>query len=547
MDQNNNKSTVAIVGGGSSGLVAAKYACEYGLIPTIFEKRETIGGLWSPKNTDNAVWDGLQTNVTNFFMAFSDHSYNESFPMFSTNKECFDYFSSYMKKNDLEKYVKYNSPVTEAKLLDDQRWSVKYGSDNRIETFDFLISAAGLHEKPNIPEFEGQNEFKGLVLHTDQFRLNDQRINGKKVVVLGNSYSGVDVSQNCVDLAESVVNIFKRPYMIARRLTKMKTKATENKKNIFNIIPIDHAFFRREVQYQFDGKNEEESKVLKQMEMNGMNFEQANKELSHPDLFYDVNDEGAIRLAIADNYWSYVKEKKIIPKRDNIKKVTSNGVYTNDGTFYECDVLIYATGYKLGINFFDEKTQKLIEYDPDNYKMPYLQYKLTLHPNLPTLGFLCQNEGIFFSASELQAKWLAMLFSGKKAYPPKEDMIKEIDRLREKRKSKSKEQYVYGEHIAIIDMLAKECDALPDFDLIKEKDPELYKYLWERVTLSIHFTVGTKNEEFGRKLMKRLDDIYNQEYEFDHDDLYKHESITLLAEKFCSKPNQYLNMNIYKT
>ena len=157
--------TVAIIGAGSSGLTAAKYCVENGLLPTIFERSHTIGGLWAPENKRSAAWDGLTANVSYYFMSFSDHTYPEKSPIFWGKSEVFAFLTSYMKKFDLEKYISYNTEVIKTSQLDDNRWNMSYQSENQeptSKTFDFLIIASGLHETPHIPKFENQCNFKGI-------------------------------------------------------------------------------------------------------------------------------------------------------------------------------------------------------------------------------------------------------------------------------------------------------------------------------------------------------------------------------------------------
>jgi cation diffusion facilitator CzcD-associated flavoprotein CzcO len=54
---------VAILGAGPSGIVAAKYAQEHGIIPVVFEKRAQPGGLWAQ---GTAIWDDMHTNVSKY-------------------------------------------------------------------------------------------------------------------------------------------------------------------------------------------------------------------------------------------------------------------------------------------------------------------------------------------------------------------------------------------------------------------------------------------------------------------------------------------------
>lgn len=230
-----------------------------------------------------------------------------------------------------------------------------------------------------------------------------------------------------------------------------------------------------------------------------------------------------------------------------MEKFTENGVYLDDGTFYDCDAVIFCTGYHLSISYLDEKSNKIVDYDPNDYKMPQLLYKLTVHPDLPNLGMICQNEGVFFTASELQAKYLSLLFTGKINQAPRDTMLKEIDELRKKRNLKLRLQYPYGEHIEIIDTMAKEMGVLPDFEKIKESDPKLYNQLWRMNTVSAHFILGTKNDAHARGIMNEIESITTKEYVFDDDDESYDPPISELARKFTEGSKIKVNLDIFKT
>eukprot|EP00051_Salpingoeca_urceolata_P019195 m.277108 g.277108 ORF g.277108 m.277108 type:complete len:667 (+) comp19371_c1_seq2:158-2158(+) len=60
---------VAIVGAGPAGLAAAKAALEEGLLPTVFERQQGLGGIWLG---NGPVWDSMHTNLSQFSCCFSD-------------------------------------------------------------------------------------------------------------------------------------------------------------------------------------------------------------------------------------------------------------------------------------------------------------------------------------------------------------------------------------------------------------------------------------------------------------------------------------------
>ncbi|EFJ53123.1 flavin-containing monooxygenase [Volvox carteri f. nagariensis] len=87
-----HRKTVAIIGGGLSGIAAAKAAVQAGLFPTIFDRRPALGGMW----TDGAAtYDSLHTNVSHFTCSFSDFPWPSSSPDFPSAREMGQYLTAY--------------------------------------------------------------------------------------------------------------------------------------------------------------------------------------------------------------------------------------------------------------------------------------------------------------------------------------------------------------------------------------------------------------------------------------------------------------------
>lgn len=84
----NKRERVAIIGSGPAGLVSAKYALEYGLVPTIFDRKNIPGGLWS---AGTAIWDQMYTNVSKYSVSFSDFPWPESSSIIPSAKDVFNY------------------------------------------------------------------------------------------------------------------------------------------------------------------------------------------------------------------------------------------------------------------------------------------------------------------------------------------------------------------------------------------------------------------------------------------------------------------------
>lgn len=59
---------VAIAGGGLAGLACAKYLCDFGFQPTVFERRSMLGGLVAAWQDPDGDW--IETGLHNFFGAY---------------------------------------------------------------------------------------------------------------------------------------------------------------------------------------------------------------------------------------------------------------------------------------------------------------------------------------------------------------------------------------------------------------------------------------------------------------------------------------------
>lgn len=473
------KKRVAIIGSGPCGLAACKYILEQDALlePIVYEKSDQIGGLWSESQSNpTAVWEGLYANISYFSMMFSDLAYPKSTHLIPSRSQINEYLNAYAEKFHLFKHIKLETKVDLIQQLDNKKWQLEVRdlktNQTYSEIFDFLIIASGLHSKPRIPVLENSNKFKGILMHSSRFRLNASELKAKKCLVVGHSYSATDISSRLVGHASLIVNLFKRPYLVSQRVMKLKHSQSNN----FNIIPNDFFWFNRALAYT----NFSQSKDL--IEFNSAHFKCVNLAQTNPkeiesDLYYDLSAETDIKATISDNYIEHTKQCRIIAKKGSIAKFSSNGVYLNDGSFLNVDAVIFCSGYDVNCEYFDRKTLEILDFDVEDSKCPFMTYKFTFHPDVDNLALMGLIDGLFFTCFELQAKWISLVFSGKKALPAKHLMKKEIEKLAKMRKSLKMNQYPF-EFNHLVDTLAFECDCLPDLARIKIEDPQLYNMLW---------------------------------------------------------------------
>lgn len=207
---------VAIIGAGAAGLVAAQQMRDHGMSPTIFEQSNRIGGVWlysdqvesdplglSPdERLHYSMYKSLRANLPRDLMAFEDHSFDDvsvgcsHIPRYPSHEHVLRYLQHFARANDLLKYVQFDRGVTKVSCSR-SKWRVDG------VRFDMVVVCNGHFFAPYVPPFTRLEAFQGLVLHSHNYRYPHE-FDGKRVLVLGSSASGVDIAREIASVAETV-------------------------------------------------------------------------------------------------------------------------------------------------------------------------------------------------------------------------------------------------------------------------------------------------------------------------------------------------------
>ena len=142
-----------------------------------------------------------------------------------------------------------------------------------------------------------------------------------------------------------------------------------------------------------------------------------------------------------------------------------------------------------------------------------------------------QRDDSFFLKNELQAKLAAMVFSGKKDLPCYEMMKEQIRRIENGRENGANEI----SYISLIELLSREVGCEPDFQQLKNNDPELYRMLRFNCPISAFMLLNTDKDKEARERLAEFDRLTNQVYQLN-------ESYTVqdIYDAFYEKNHLYL-------
>lgn len=261
---------VAIIGAGPSGISAAKYdpfiypsknqtanqtlryllAEKYFDHIDIFEQRSSVGGAWnySPTSTKigksvpvphlnphepveaptwidrdhgareavfvSPLYDRLETNIPKDLMRFADKPFPAHTQLFPRHHSVKQYLEDYAK--DTRSLIQFETQVVNVTLKDPSfsTWDLttrNLHTDAEVtRTYDAVVVASGHFNVPYLPEIPGieawDKSYPGAISHSKLYD-SPEPLRGKKVVVVGNSASGLDIGSQISEVSKGKVII----------------------------------------------------------------------------------------------------------------------------------------------------------------------------------------------------------------------------------------------------------------------------------------------------------------------------------------------------
>ena len=215
------KKRIAIIGAGPSGLAqlrAFQSAHEKGGEPqelVCFEKQSDWGGLWNytwrtgldenGEPVHGSMYRYLWSNGPKECLEFADYSFEEHFgrpiASYPPRAVLWDYIKGRVEKAGVRKFIRFNCPVRHISYDEANGTFTVIAHDHTTdtlstETFDHVIVASGHFSTPNVPEFEGFENFGGRILHAHDFR-DALEFKDKDLLLVGSSYSAEDIGSQC--------------------------------------------------------------------------------------------------------------------------------------------------------------------------------------------------------------------------------------------------------------------------------------------------------------------------------------------------------------
>ncbi|OEL15435.1 Flavin-containing monooxygenase FMO GS-OX-like 2 [Dichanthelium oligosanthes] len=377
--------TVAVVGAGAAGLVAARELLREGLGVAVFEKSGRAGGTWAydpraddadplsrdpagPGAVHGSLYASLRTNLPRELMGFS------GFPMagrvfagdaraFPGHREVLAFLDAFAEEHGVLERVRLRAEVLRVRPLgreQGERWVVAWrGEDGEVaeEVFDAVVVCNGHWTVPQVAKIRGIDNWRGKQMHSHNYRVSEP-FRDQNVVVVGMGVSGTDIALEISHVAKEV--------HVASRYSEDRLGKIEPYKNVW-----------------------------------------IHREVRNSELF-------------------------------------SSQTPSPSSSAVAADIILYCTGYQYHFPFLDLDGLTV----DDNRVGPLYNHVFPpkYAPNLSFVGLPIKT--IVFQSLELESKWVAAVLSGRATLPGEEGMMAAVrEHYRQMEEAGRPKRHTHEEHL----------------------------------------------------------------------------------------------------
>ncbi|KAL5393431.1 hypothetical protein DPSP01_000251 [Paraphaeosphaeria sporulosa] len=357
------KLRVVTIGGGISAMnlayeVMHGYDEEAGNLEDIvehcvYEKGEELGGTWVVNR-----YPGVACDVPAHIYTFPFEPNPNWTAFYASGPEIQAYFTRTVAKYNLARDVKLSHEIVHAQFDTHQGiWNLKVSHKGRVfdDWCNVLVSATGFLSHWKWPDIPGLHDFAGVKVHSAAWD-EEWDYSGKKVAVVGNGSSAIQIMPEVARSAARVVNFIRSPTWITPGLGsaliggEVNRVYSEEEKRRFREEPGELNRHRKEIQH---GSNKAFDLFVKDSSAQKAAFESTSQTMlsrlggntSLASKLTPTWEVGCRRATPGPGYLEAFTSPHVSLTTSPITRITPSGILTSDGTHHAVGAIICATGF----------------------------------------------------------------------------------------------------------------------------------------------------------------------------------------------------------
>ncbi|KWV48086.1 monooxygenase [Bradyrhizobium macuxiense] len=390
---------VLIVGAGVCAIALGVALGRLGIPYTIVEKQDEIGGTWYVNR-----YPGCGVDTPNHSYSFSFGARNPWTRYFAQRQELLDYLLKVVREYDIRKHLRLSTELVASRWDEGKRrWISTLKTARGEETFEStaLVSAIGQLNDPLPARFEGDEDFRGLKVHSALWS-DEIKLDGKHVAVIGTGATAMQLVPSIADRVASVT-VYQRTAQWARPVKGYSDPITEGAQWLLAHLPFYVQWYRFNMFWRYgDGL---------------LPFLRKDPAWPHPDravnkgndrhrqeltdfILSELRDRPDLiekcvptyppygkRILLDNNWFKTLTRPNVELVTDKIDHFAAEGIVTADGTSRQHDIIVISTGFKVSemaarLNITGRDGKNLKQAWRDDNPTAYLGLTVPAFPNL---------------------------------------------------------------------------------------------------------------------------------------------------------------------
>ncbi len=372
-----------VLGAGVAGLYQLHQLREQGLRVRAYEAGDDVGGTWYWNRYPGARFDSEAYIYQYLFSEelYKDWSWSQKFPDQPEIERWMHYVTDRL---DLRRDIQFSTWITSAHYDEDRgRWTIRTDRGDTIDA-QFFITCGGMLSAPMAKLFEGQDSFRGTLVHTSRWPKDGVELTGKRVGVVGIA-TGIQVIQTIADQVSHLTVFARTPqYVLPMKNPKYGEAEQAWYKSRFeelqSTVPRTFTGFEYDFEHAWaECTPERRREILEEI------YEDGSLKLwlaSFGEIFFSEEVSEEVSEFVRDKMRARLKDQRLLDvlvpsdygfgthrvplergylevyHRDNVElvgvrnnpiaRIRPEGIELADGTVHELDVIIMATGFDAG-------------------------------------------------------------------------------------------------------------------------------------------------------------------------------------------------------
>jgi 4-hydroxyacetophenone monooxygenase len=349
---------VLIVGAGVCAIALGVALGRLGIPYTIVEKNAELGGTWYINRYPGC---GVDTPNHSYSYSFTGNAWTR---YFCQRDELLGYLKKVAAEYGIPDHLRLNTRLTSSRWDESKRrWISTLRTVNGEETFEstVLVSGIGQLNDPSRAHFEGEEEFRGLILHSALWS-EDIDVTAKRVAVIGTGATAMQLVPSIADQVASVT-VYQRSAQWARPVKGYSDPITDGAQWLLAHLPFYVKWYRFNMFWRYgDGLlpflRKDPAWPYPERAVNKVN-DRHRQELTdfilselkdRPDLVekcVPTYPPYGKRILLDSGWFRTLTKANVELVTDRIGHFARDGIVTADGTLRGADIIVVATGFKV--------------------------------------------------------------------------------------------------------------------------------------------------------------------------------------------------------